>query len=280
MAKKLKTAVRYINRKNSEKNKKIKFKALKILSVVALMAATSFVLLPVVQAEALSIDIGTEEGFSLGNLELLFLFTVLAVAPSLLIMLTSFTRFSIVLSFVRNAIGLQQTPPNQVIIGLALFLSLFVMSPVIEEINETALTPYLNEEIDQEQAIELIQLPLKEFMLKQTEPDDLNLFLSLSEDTYEFDEFTTENLMNIGIEVIVPAFITSELSRAFTIGFLLFLPFLVIDMIVSSTLMSMGMVMLPPTMISLPFKLMLFVIVDGWNLIMDMLINGVFRLIN
>ncbi len=277
MANKLKTAVRYTKR---QKNKAIKNKALKILTVVALMATASFVLLPVVQAEALSIDIGTEEGFSLGNLELLFLFTVLAVAPSLLIMLTSFTRFSIVLSFVRNAIGLQQTPPNQVIIGLALFLSLFVMSPVIEEINETAITPYFNEEIDQEQAFELIQLPLKEFMLKQTEPDDLNLFLSLSEDTYEFDEFTTENLMNIGIEVIVPAFITSELSRAFTIGFLLFLPFLVIDMIVSSTLMSMGMVMLPPTMISLPFKLMLFVIVDGWNLIMDMLINGVFRLIN
>ncbi len=277
MANKLKTAVRYIKR---QKNKKTKNKALKILTVVALMATASLVLLPVVQAEALSIDIGTEEGFSLGNLELLFLFTVLAVAPSLLIMLTSFTRFSIVLSFVRNALGLQQTPPNQVIIGLALFLSLFVMSPVIEEINETAITPYLNEEIDQEQAIELIQLPLKEFMLKQTEPDDLDLFLSLSEDTYEFDEFTTENLMNIGIEVIVPAFITSELSRAFTIGFLLFLPFLVIDMIVSSTLMSMGMVMLPPTMISLPFKLMLFVIVDGWNLIMDMLINSVFRLIN
>ncbi len=258
-----------------------KSNVLKFVLIFCLLALIAVLFLPKTFAESLTIDIGTgEDGFEMGSLELLFLFAFLALAPSLLIMVTSFTRISIVLSFVRNAIGLQQTPPNQIIVGLALFLSLFIMAPIIEDINETAITPYMNDEITQEEALEAIQLPLKEFMLKQTEPEDLNLFLSLSGDTYAFDDFTTQNLLGIGIEVVIPAFITSELSRAFTIGFLLFLPFLVIDMIVASTLMSMGMVMLPPTMISLPFKIMLFVIADGWNLIMDMLVTSVYRLIN
>ena len=209
----------------------------------------------------------------MGSIQLLFLFALLAVAPSLLIMMTSFTRIVIVFSFLRNAIGLQQTPPNQVIIGLALFLSLFIMQPVLTEINADALDPYVNGEITQEVALDRMQRPLKQFMLRQTKAEDLNLFLSLSGEGEQLQEINPDELMNLGMEVVVPSFITSELKRAFTIGFLLFLPFLIIDMIVSSTLMSMGMVMLPPSMISLPFKLMLFVVVDGWSLIMEMLVK-------
>ncbi|NLT64230.1 MAG: flagellar type III secretion system pore protein FliP [Clostridiales bacterium] len=219
-----------------------------------------------------SIDTGGGEG-GFDSMKLLFTFALIAVAPSLLLMMTSFTRIVIVFSFLRNALGLQQTPPNQIIIGLSLFLSFFIMYPVITTMNETAITPYTNGEITQEEAIEKVQLPLKEFMLKQTKVQDLNLFLSLSEKE-QITEINTEQLMQLGLEVVVPSFITSELKRAFLIGFLLFLPFLVIDMIVASTLMSMGMVMLPPSMISLPFKLMLFVVVDGWSLVMEMLIRS------
>ena len=185
-------------------------------------------------------------------------------------MMTSFTRIIIVLSFLRNALGLQQTPPNQVLIGLALFLSLFIMNPVITEMNETALAPYLAGELSQEEMTEKIVVPVKQFMLRQTKGADLMLFSDLAgEEPLVIED--TEALMELKLSVIVPSFLTSELKRAFTMGFLIFLPFLVIDMIVASTLMSMGMVMLPPSMISLPFKLMLFVVVDGWSLIMEML---------
>lgn len=230
---------------------------------------------PRVFAAGISIDLGNEAGQgSLGNLELLFLFTILAIAPSLLIMMTCFTRIVIVLSILRNAIGLQQTPPNQVLIGLSLFLSLFIMQPVITDINKNSIQPYMDEKITQEVALERMQDPIKEFMLKQTKAEDLNLFLSLSGEEDKLDTIEPEKLMDLGLHIVVPSFITSELKRAFTMGFLLFLPFLIIDMIVSSTLMSMGMVMLPPSMISLPFKLMLFVVVDGWKLIMEMLVNS------
>lgn len=214
------------------------------------------------------------EGNALDSLKLLFTFALIALAPSLLIMMTSFTRIVIVFSFLRNALGIQQTPPNQVLVGLALFLSLFIMYPVLTEINNTAIEPYSKGEITQEVALEKVQVPIKVFMLKQTKTADLNLFLSISDESKAITEVNTDQLVNLGIEVIVPAFITSELKRAFLIGFLLFLPFLVIDMIVASTLMSMGMVMLPPTTISLPFKLMLFIVVDGWSLIMEMLIKS------
>lgn len=228
-------------------------------------------------AAGMTFDLTTDGTGGVGSLQLLFLFALLAVAPSLLIMMTSFTRIVIVFSFLRNAIGLQQTPPNQVIIGLALFLSLFIMRPVLADINENAMQPYLDNQITQTVALERMQEPLKEFMLKQTKTADLNLFLRLSGDTAQLESVNAEQLMSLKMSVVIPAFITSELKRAFTIGFLLFLPFLVIDMIVSSTLMSMGMVMLPPSMISLPFKLMLFVVVDGWSLMMEMLVKG-FRL--
>lgn len=228
-------------------------------------------------AAGMTFDLTTDGAGSVGSLQLLFLFALLAVAPSLLIMMTSFTRIVIVFSFLRNAIGLQQTPPNQVIIGLSLFLSLFIMRPVLADINENAMQPYLDNQITQTVALERMQEPLKEFMLKQTKTADLNLFLRLSGDKAQLESVDAEQLMSLKMSVVIPAFITSELKRAFTIGFLLFLPFLVIDMIVSSTLMSMGMVMLPPSMISLPFKLMLFVVVDGWSLMMEMLVKG-FRL--
>lgn len=215
----------------------------------------------------------SDGGGGVDSLKLLFTFALIAVAPSLLLLMTSFTRIVIVFSFLRNALGLQQTPPNQVIIGISLFLSFFIMNPALTEMNGTALQPYFSGEITQEECVEKVQIPLKEFMLKQTKTQDLNLFLSLS-DSDQISEVSTEQLKDLGMEIVVPSFVTSELKRAFTIGFLLFLPFLVIDMIVASTLMSMGMVMLPPSMISLPFKLMLFVVVDGWSLVMEMLVKS------
>lgn len=201
-------------------------------------------------------------------LKVLALITIIAVLPSILILTTSFTRIIIVLSFVRNAIGLQQTPPNQVLVGLALLLSFFVMSPVINEINTQAYIPYTKGQIVQSKAIDNAVTPLKNFMLKQTKNDDLKLFVNLAK------EPEVKSVNDIKIHVVIAAFITSELKRAFTIGFMIFLPFLIIDMVVASVLMSMGMMMLPPVMISLPFKLMLFVLVDGWGLIVKTLITS------
>jgi len=229
------------------------------------------------RASAQTVDFSIDtngDGSTMDSLKMLFTFALIALAPSLLIMMTSFTRIIIVFSFLRNSLGLQQTPPNQVLIGLALFLSFFIMYPTITEMNDTAIQPFSSGEITQEVAIEKVQTPLKVFMLKQTKTSDLNLFLSLSDKDNTITEINVDELKSLGLQVIVPAFVTSELKRAFLIGFLLYLPFLVIDMIVASTLMSMGMVMLPPTTISLPFKLMLFVVVDGWSLIIEMLIKS------
>lgn len=202
------------------------------------------------------------------TLEILVLLTILALLPSIVIMMTSFTRIIIVLSFVRNALGVQQTPPNMVLVGLALFLTLFIMNPVIEEINTTAYQPYLEEQITQEEALEQAQLPLKRFMLRQTERDTMDLFIRMS------GEQAVENSEDLPITVVIPAFMTNELKRAFTIGFMIFLPFMLVDIIVSSTLMSMGMIMLPPAMISLPFKLLLFVTVNGWELLFTNLVQS------
>ena len=262
-------------KKNSQHSKQIKrlWGRLILLTV----AITVFTIIFAVTASAASVKVDvnsdTQDG-AMSELQLLFLFVLLALAPSLLMMMTSFTRIVIVLSFLRNAIGLQQTPPNQVIIGLALALSLFIMTPVISTINKEAIEPLQKGQITEEVALDRMQDPIKEFMLKQTKDKDLNLFLSLSGEEDVIESGNTESLKELKLSVIVPAFITSELKRAFTMGFLLFLPFLIIDMIVSSTLMSMGMVMLPPSMISLPFKLMLFVVVDGWSLLIEMLITS------
>lgn len=212
---------------------------------------------------------GSDLGFlGTNTLDIIISLTLIALIPSILIMTTCFTRIVIVLSCLRNAVGLQQTPPNQVLIGIALFLSLFIMQPVINEINETAYQPYKNGEITQTEALEKAVVPLRNFMLRNTKEKDLNFFLSIN------NSERPENLDDIPTLVVIPAFITSELKRAFLIGFLIYLPFLIIDMVVSSTLMSMGMVMLPPTMISLPFKLMLFVLVDGWQLVFESLVAG------
>jgi flagellar biosynthetic protein FliP len=264
----------------AEKSKTPRSKQIKRLwgrLIVLTVAITVFTIIFAVTANAasVSVDINSDtQNGAMSELQLLFLFVLLALAPSLLMMMTSFTRIVIVLSLLRNAIGLQQTPPNQVIIGLALALSLFIMAPVISTVNKDAIEPLQKGKITEEVALERMQDPIKEFMLKQTKDKDLNMFLSLAGDEEKVEGGSTESLKELSLSVIVPAFITSELKRAFTMGFLLFLPFLVIDMIVSSTLMSMGMVMLPPSMISLPFKLMLFVVVDGWGLLIETLITS------
>ena len=209
-------------------------------------------------------------GSSVETLEILFLLTIIALLPSILIMMSCFTRIIIVLSFLKNALGLQQTPPNQVLIGIAIFLTLFTMSPVMEEINTTAYEPYKNEEITQEEFIDTASIPIKTWMLKQTGSNELRMFLDIS-GVEEYNE--AENIEELPLTIIIPSFITSELKRAFIIGFLLYIPFLIIDMIVASVLMSMGMMMLPPVMISMPFKILLFVVVDGWSLLFKTLIT-------
>ncbi|SHH99383.1 flagellar type III secretion system pore protein FliP [Sporanaerobacter acetigenes] len=202
------------------------------------------------------------------SIQILILLTVLTLAPSILIMMTSFTRIIIVLSFIRNALGLQQTPPNQVLIGLALFLTFFIMAPIGSQINDNAIQPFLKEEINQEVAYKRAMEPVREFMFKQTRDKDLALFMNVA----KMDN--VKDLKEIPDRVIIPAFIISELKTAFEIGFVIYIPFLVIDMVVSSTLMSMGMMMLPPVIISLPFKILLFILVDGWNLIAKSLVLG------
>ncbi len=202
------------------------------------------------------------------SIQVLVLLTILTLAPSILIMMTSFTRIIIVLSFIRNALGLQQTPPNQVMIGLALFLTFFIMAPIGNQINNQAIQPFLKEEINQEVAYKKAMKPIREFMFKQTRDKDLGLFVNMAKIE------NINELKDIPTHVLIPAFIISELKTAFQIGFVIFIPFLVIDMVVSSTLMSMGMMMLPPVIISLPFKILLFILVDGWNLIVKSLVLG------
>ncbi len=230
-------------------------------------------------APIFTVDFGGDEGDAgqFGLLDALFLVAILALAPSILIMVTSFLRIIIILSFLRNAMGTQQSPPTQVLIGLALFLTLFIMRPCISQIRQEAYEPYRAGEITQKEAFELAKVPLKEFMLRQIYTEDLNLFLSIANDGVGMELVetpTNEDLMALDLTIIVPAFATSELKRAFTAGFILCLPFLIIDMVVSSALMSMGMVMLPPATISLPFKIMLFVLVDGWGLLFSSIVAG------
>ena len=196
-------------------------------------------------------------------LKIVSILTVLSVAPAILLMMTSFTRILIVLSFVRQALGTQTMPPNQVILGLSLFLTMFSMSPVWNVIEKNALNPYIEQSISQEKAIENFLTPVKKFMLHETRKDDVSLFYNLSGmDPSEVKE-------EIPMTVLMPAFMISELKTAFSMGFLIYIPFLVIDMVISSVLMAMGMMMLPPTVVSLPFKLILFVLVDGWSLIVS-----------
>jgi len=209
-------------------------------------------------------------GESTQTVDIIVLLTILTILPSILLMLTGFTRILIVLSFVRNALGMQQTPPNQVLIGLALFLTLFVMQPVFDRVYEEAYIPFTNQEITQDEFIEKAMAPTREFMLSQAVDTDINFFVSMSG-----QEFDTE--ADIPNSVLIPAFLTSEIKQAFLIGFIIYIPFIVVDMIVASVLMSMGMMMLPPAMISLPFKVLLFVLVDGWQLIIGSVVQSFLR---
>lgn len=200
------------------------------------------------------------------TIQLLLLLTVLTLAPAILVMMTCFTRLIVVFHFLRQAMGTQQIPPGQVVVGLSLFLTFFIMQPVIQEVNQTALQPYLQETISQSQALERAQIPIKTFMLRQTREKDLALFISLSKIE------RPERAEDIPIHVLIPAFVVNELRIAFQIGFIMYLPFLIIDMVVASVLLAMGMMMLPPIMISLPFKIILFVLADGWNLIVGSMV--------
>lgn len=207
-------------------------------------------------------------GNQVPTLDILLLLTIVALLPSIVIMMTSFTRTVIILSFLRNALGIQQTPPNMVLVGIALFLTLFIMDPVIKQINTEAYTPYKNQEITQEEALARASVPIKKFMLENTEKSTVKLFTDMAKIE------APENVEDLPMRVVIPSFMTSELKRAFMAGFLIFIPFLLIDIIVSSTLMSMGMIMLPPSMISLPFKLLLFVTVNGWELLFSQIVKS------
>ncbi len=207
------------------------------------------------------------------TIDLVILITILSLAPSILVMLTCFTRIIISFSLLRNAMGVQQTPPNQVMIGLALFLTLFIMTPVLNEMNEVAYVPYKNGEYTSVEAVQAASKPLKEWMLKNTSNDSMDFFLGLT-DTEIQAETEEEFVEEISFVMVVPAFILSEIKIGFEIGFLLYIPFLVIDIIVSTILMSMGMMMLPPTTVSIPFKLLLFILCDGWTLLVGSLVTG------
>lgn len=204
------------------------------------------------------------------SMKMVLVLTVLSIAPFIVIMVTSFTRIVVVLHFVRSALGTQTTPPNQVLVGLALFLTLFIMSPVITQINTDCIQPFEAGEMTQEEALNAGLKPLRTFMFQQTNRKDIRLFLELSKQS---DDVEVSNENEIPTTVLIPAFMISELRTAFIIGFLIYLPFIVIDMVVASTLMSMGMMMLPPTTISMPFKILLFVLADGWNLVVGQLIK-------
>lgn len=227
----------------------------------------------------ISVDNASSPKEYVDNIKLLIVLTILTLLPSIIIMMTSFTRIIVVFSFLRGAIGTQQAPPNQVLIGLAIFLTMFIMMPTYNQVNNDAIKPYLDNKITQEKAVELGSKPIRDFMLAQTRQKDLSLFIDVSkiDKNSLYNEKKELVKENIPLYVVVPSFVISELRTAFTIGFLLYIPFLIIDLVVASILMSMGMFMLPPVMISLPFKLLLFVMVDGWYLLVKSLITSFVR---
>ncbi len=219
-------------------------------------------------AQELSVNLGEEGSLTGRVIQLILLVTVLSLAPSILIVMTSFTRIVIVFSLLRSALGTQQTPPNTVLISLALFLTAFIMAPTFEQAYEAGIGPLIEEQISEEEAFGLTTAPFRTFMLRQVREQDLTLFFDLSEAA------PPENVEETPLTVLIPAFMISELKRAFEIGFLLFVPFIIIDLAIASILMSMGMMMLPPVMISLPFKIIFFVLVDGWHLVAGSLVQS------
>lgn len=240
----------------------------------ALMATPAFAqsapVPPVVSFPKLNVGISgaTKPGDVALSLQILLLLTVLSIAPTLLVLVTSFTRIIVVLSFVRTALGTPTVPPNQVLMGLALLLTFFVMNPVITDINKNALQPYMNQKISQGAALQLASVPLRKFMFRQTREKDINLFYTLSK------EPQPKTQDDVPTYLLVPAFVISELKTAFEIGFAIYVPFIVIDMVVASILLSMGMMMIPPVLISLPFKILVFLLVDGWNLTISALFTS------
>lgn len=249
---------------------RVRKRALKLYLILSLALLLTFLLAGLTKAQPIDLpSLGLEEPEDVAlTLQILFLLTILSLAPAIVIMVTSFTRIVVVLSFVRSALATQNMPPNQVIIALALFLTFFTMAPYWQQVNELALQPYLAGELHYEEAVAEAVEPVRSFMFRQTREKDLALFVSL------VDLERPQGPEDIPTYVLIPAFIISELKTAFQIGFLIYIPFLVIDMVVASTLMSMGMLMLPPVMISLPFKILLFVMVDGWHLVVRSLILG------
>lgn len=244
----------------------MKFKGISIallLSLLPLAVHADALSLPAVTVQS---GVNGAQSYSV-NLQILIFMTILSVLPGLLMAMTAFTRIIIVLSILRQAIGMAQTPTNQILIGIALFMTYFVMAPVFNKINETAVQPYIAEKMTFPQALTNAQSPLRDFMLNQTRKNDLALF-------EKFAKSEPATLNEVPMSVVIPAFITSELKTAFQIGFILFLPFLIIDLVVSSVLMAMGMMMLSPLIISLPFKIMLFVMVDGWTLVLGSLASS------
>ena len=247
----------------------MKNKKLPIVSLLSFLMA--LLVIPTdVFAQAITIDMGAENSGTVTGrvIQLVAIMTVLSLAPSILVMMTSFTRIIVVFSFLRTAIGIQQTPPNTVLISLALFLTFFIMAPTFEAAYKQGLEPLINEEIDEMDAFERSVEPFRDFMLQHVREKDLILFTEMNGDA----EYETPQ--DIPLQVLIPSFMISELRRAFEIGFMIFLPFLIIDMVTAAILMSMGMMMLPPIMISLPFKIVFFVLVDGWNLITGSLIQS------
>jgi flagellar biosynthetic protein FliP len=241
-------------------------KKLLIASLIIFIVSTVLVL-PAYAAGTLDEVIQTLFGQDTQTVDIILLLTVLTLLPSIVVMLTGFTRIVIVLGFLRNALGMQQSPPNQVMIGLALFLTLFVMGPTLTSVYNDAYIPYSNEELTTVEFYEQAMVPLREFMLRQAYKTDMNFFVSISK-----EEVT--DIEEVPNKVLIPAFITSEIKRAFQIGFFVYIPFIVIDMVVASTLMAMGMMMLPPAMISLPFKVLLFVLVDGWKIVIGTVVQS------
>ncbi len=239
--------------------------ALLLVGATGCVAADGTVTVPSANGGAAGVT--APEGAATG-VQLLVLLTVLSLAPALLVMVTSFTRIVIVLSLARNAVGVPQLPPNQVLIGIAFLLTVFVMAPVWKTVNEQALQPYLNGDLEQSDAMKRAEEPVRRFMLAQTRESDLELFVSLSSET------RPETVEDVPTYVVIPSFIVSELKTAFQMGFIIFVPFLVIDIVVSSALLSMGMMMPPPVVVSLPFKILLFVLVDGWGLIIGSLVSS------
>ncbi|AJS59157.1 flagellar type III secretion system pore protein FliP [Paenibacillus sp. IHBB 10380] len=237
-----------------------------LLGLISLLSATSAFAEPIPNID---ISIGDSSGApATSSLSILLLITVISIAPAILMLMTSFTRIVIVLGFVRTALGTQQMPPNQVLVGLALFLTLFVMAPTFSTMNDVALQPYLKGDITQTEALTKATDPIKKFMFSHTREKDLLLFMKYTKAE------KPDNYSDISLTVMVPAFAISELKTAFQMGFMIFIPFLVIDIVVASTLMAMGMMMLPPVMISLPFKILLFVLVDGWYLVVKSLLQS------